>query len=171
MLSSRWPRSPSHGKCSKRFCGSSRSYGRSHHRETFSMSCIQEQPTEGVRPNARENGQINPSTIVRAARAARSQPYLPSGFQGRCKIATLHAGFGVIRGMSVEYEDRPMTDDHYPYPPPRRGTGETLLNELRNLNREMLNLREAIHGGCGLSSEMEGLRKHLCKAVEDLAGC
>jgi hypothetical protein len=28
MLSSRWPRSPSHGKCSKRFCGS---YGRSHH--------------------------------------------------------------------------------------------------------------------------------------------
>ena len=27
-----------------------------------SMSCIQEQPTEGVRPNARENGQIKPST-------------------------------------------------------------------------------------------------------------
>jgi hypothetical protein len=26
-----------------------------------SMSCIQEQPTEGVRPNARENGQIRPS--------------------------------------------------------------------------------------------------------------
>jgi hypothetical protein len=24
------------------------------------MSCIQEQPTEGVRPNARENGQISP---------------------------------------------------------------------------------------------------------------
>src|SRR6266567_268452 len=31
MSPSRWPRSPSHGKCSKRFCGSSRSYGRSHH--------------------------------------------------------------------------------------------------------------------------------------------
>src|SRR5262249_42290138 len=27
-----------------------------------SMSCIQEQPTEGVRPNARENGQIRPWT-------------------------------------------------------------------------------------------------------------
>src|SRR5215467_13173326 len=27
-----------------------------------SMSCIQEQPTERVRPNARENGQIRPST-------------------------------------------------------------------------------------------------------------
>src|SRR5262249_46584571 len=40
MLSSRWPRSPSHGKCSKRYCGSSRSYGRSHHqrqRETFDV--------------------------------------------------------------------------------------------------------------------------------------
>src|SRR5262249_56859039 len=31
MLSSRWPRSPSHGQCSWIFCGSSRSYGRSHH--------------------------------------------------------------------------------------------------------------------------------------------
>ena len=31
MLSSRWPRSPSHGKCSGRFWGSWRSYGRSHH--------------------------------------------------------------------------------------------------------------------------------------------
>jgi len=41
-----------------------------------------------------------PSTIVRATRAAGSQPYLPSGFQGRCKTATLHAGLGVIRGMS-----------------------------------------------------------------------
>src|SRR5262249_15669265 len=27
-----------------------------------SISCIQEQPSEGVRPNARENGQIRPST-------------------------------------------------------------------------------------------------------------
>src|SRR2546429_7515520 len=40
MLSSRWPRSPSHGKCSKRFWGSSRNCGRSHHqrqRETFDI--------------------------------------------------------------------------------------------------------------------------------------
>src|SRR5262245_36381302 len=38
MSSSRWPRSPSHGKCSRRFCGSSRNCGRSHHqrrREAF----------------------------------------------------------------------------------------------------------------------------------------
>src|SRR5215471_14891430 len=31
MLSSKWRRSPSHDKCSRRFCGSSRNYGRSHH--------------------------------------------------------------------------------------------------------------------------------------------
>src|SRR5262245_25848684 len=55
-----------------------------------------------MRPDASENSQINPSTIVRAAGAAGSQPHLASGFQGRCKIATLHAGFGVIRGMSAE---------------------------------------------------------------------
>jgi hypothetical protein len=29
--SPKWPRSPSHGKCCKRFCGSSESCGRSHH--------------------------------------------------------------------------------------------------------------------------------------------
>src|SRR5262249_40683930 len=55
-----------------------------------------------MRPDASENSQITPSTIVRAAGAAGSQPHLASGFQGRCKIATLHAGFGVIRGMSVQ---------------------------------------------------------------------
>src|SRR6516164_7281602 len=38
------------------------------------MSCIQEQPTEGMRPDASENSQISPSTIVRAARAAGSHP-------------------------------------------------------------------------------------------------
>src|SRR5262249_455358 len=40
MSSSRWPRSPSHSKCSKRFCGSSRNSGRSHHQrqhETFDV--------------------------------------------------------------------------------------------------------------------------------------
>jgi len=55
-----------------------------------------------MRPDASKNSQINPSTIVRVARAAGGQPYLPSGFQGRWKIAILHAGFGVIRGMSDE---------------------------------------------------------------------
>jgi hypothetical protein len=43
-------------------------------------SRIQKHPTGGVRPNATENNQINPSTIVRAARAAGSHPHLASGF-------------------------------------------------------------------------------------------
>src|SRR5262245_16006416 len=55
-----------------------------------------------TRSSAIDRRNASPSSIVRAARAAGSQPYLPSGFQGRCKIATLHAGFGVIRGMSDE---------------------------------------------------------------------
>ena len=38
--SSRWPRSPSHGKCSRRFCGSSRSYGRSHHQRQRETSDV-----------------------------------------------------------------------------------------------------------------------------------
>ena len=31
MSPSKWPRSPSHGKCSRRFCGPSQNRGRSHH--------------------------------------------------------------------------------------------------------------------------------------------
>jgi hypothetical protein len=37
-----------------------------------SMSCVQEQPTEGVRPNARENGQIRPSIKRSGYRGAGS---------------------------------------------------------------------------------------------------
>jgi hypothetical protein len=44
-------------------------------------SCAQEQPPEGVCPNARENGQISPSTSVRAARRAGSRLHLASVLQ------------------------------------------------------------------------------------------
>ena len=64
------------------------------------LSRVQEQSTEGRRSDASENSQISPSTIVRAVRAAGSHPHLESGFQGSGKIATIHASFGVIRGMS-----------------------------------------------------------------------
>ena len=37
---SRWPRSPSPGKCSRRFCGSSQNYGRSRHqRQRDTLDC------------------------------------------------------------------------------------------------------------------------------------
>jgi hypothetical protein len=74
MLSSRWPRSPSLGKCSRGFAA---------HRGTAatattsasvkrSMSCIQEQPTEGVRANAREMARSDPRPGVRVTRGAGS---------------------------------------------------------------------------------------------------
>src|ERR1035437_9636826 len=44
-------------------------------------SCVQEQPMGGVRPNASENGQISPSTTVRAARTDGSRPNLTSILQ------------------------------------------------------------------------------------------
>src|ERR1019366_10517591 len=43
----------------------------------------------GVRPNARENGQISTSTTVRAARGAGSRPHLASVFQGSRKSANI----------------------------------------------------------------------------------
>src|SRR6266404_4275240 len=53
-----------------------------------------------MRPDASENSQISPSTIVRAARAAGSHPHLASVLlQGR-KSANIHASSGVIWGMS-----------------------------------------------------------------------
>jgi hypothetical protein len=57
MLSSRWPRSPSHGKCSRRFCGSSRNCGRSHHqrrREAFDGYAFKSSKWEECAPNARK---------------------------------------------------------------------------------------------------------------------
>ena len=60
------------------------------------MSCIQEQPTEGVRPNARENGQIRPSTSVRVTRGAGSGQHLASVLQEGRENANIDAGLGFI---------------------------------------------------------------------------
>ena len=58
--------------------------------------------TEGVRPNARENSQIRPSTIVRAARAAGSHPHLASVLLQGLKSTNIYASSGVIRGIPVD---------------------------------------------------------------------
>jgi hypothetical protein len=58
--------------------------------------------TEGVRPNARENSQIRPSTIVRAARAAGSHPHLASVLLQGLKSANIYASSGVIRGIPAK---------------------------------------------------------------------
>jgi Transposase DDE domain group 1 len=88
-------RSASLGKCSKRFCSSSRSYGRRR-----SMSCIQEQPTAGARRNARENGQIRPSTS-RVTRGAGSGQHLASVLQEGWENANIDAGWRFIWRISV----------------------------------------------------------------------
>jgi hypothetical protein len=64
------------------------------------MSCIQEQPTEGVRPNAGENGQIGHSTTVRAARGAGSGQHLASVLQEGRENANIDAGLGFIWSIS-----------------------------------------------------------------------
>ena len=57
------------------------------------MSCIQEQPTEGVRPNARENGQIRPSS--------RRSGFASVLQEGR-ENANIDAGLGYIWRISVK---------------------------------------------------------------------
>src|SRR5262249_50761369 len=51
--------------------------------------------------DARENGQIRPSTSVRVARAAGSHPHLASVLQQGRKSAKIHVSLGVIRGIPV----------------------------------------------------------------------
>jgi len=79
--------------------------------------------TEGVRPNARENSQIRPSTIVRAARAAGSHPHLASVLLQGLKSANIYATSGVIRGIPVYYQyywDSPAAEDDLAYTKARR---------------------------------------------------
>src|SRR5262249_10397714 len=64
-----------------------------------SMSCIQEQPTEGVRPNARENGQIRPSS--RRSGYAGSSQHLASVLQEGRENANIDAGLGFIWRISA----------------------------------------------------------------------
>src|SRR6476660_8433395 len=58
----RWRRSPSHGKCSRRFCGSLRNYGRRHHqhqRETLDGHAL--------KSNRREECVLMPAKMSRSA--------------------------------------------------------------------------------------------------------
>jgi Transposase DDE domain group 1 len=55
MSPSKWPRSPSHGKCSRRICGSSRNCGRSHHqrwRKTFDGHAFKSNKSEECVPTS-----------------------------------------------------------------------------------------------------------------------
>src|ERR1700720_4663260 len=105
----RWRRSPSHGKCSRRFCGSLRNYGRSHHQH-------QPETLDGhaLKSNRREECVLMPvkiarsalSTIVRAARAAGSHPHLASVLQEGRNSTNIHAGSGVIWGIPAKIRNK-----------------------------------------------------------------
>jgi hypothetical protein len=56
----------------------------------------QEHPTGGVRLNASENSQINPSTIVRAAQGDGSRPNLASVLREGGESANIHVRSGAI---------------------------------------------------------------------------
>src|SRR5262245_30216622 len=104
--SSRWPRSPSHGKCSKRFCGSSRSYGHSHHQrqhEAFDCHAFKSNRQEKCVQMPVKIARSVCSTIVRAARAAGSHPRLASVLQQGRKSANICVSLGVIRAIPAQY--------------------------------------------------------------------
>src|SRR6516164_4234722 len=112
MSSSKWRRSLSHDKCSRRFCGSSRNCGRSHHQrhhEAFDCHASKSNRQEECVQMPVKIAGSDCSTIVRAARAAGSHPHLSSVLQwhldafllGR-NSANICVGLGVIRGILVE---------------------------------------------------------------------
>src|SRR6516164_9193912 len=84
MSPSRWPRSPSHGKCSKRFCSSSRSYGRSHRpRQHEAFDC------HAFKRNRQEECVQMPVKIARSApRASFGLPELLIASTPRVSLAT-----------------------------------------------------------------------------------
>src|SRR5215831_12904080 len=76
MSSSRWPRSPSHGKCCRRFCGSSQNCGRSR-REAFDGYAFKSNRQKECVPNDRKisgstaRPPFGPPVVRVAARSSR----------------------------------------------------------------------------------------------------
>src|ERR1035437_2964171 len=68
----------------------------------------------GVRPNASENGQISPSTTVRAARGDGSCPNLASILPEGRKNANIHASSGIIRGIPGRIQVPKETPEPFP---------------------------------------------------------
>jgi hypothetical protein len=64
-----------------------------------STATIPQQPTGGVRPNARQNDQINPSTTIPTTPGTGSRPQLASMLREGRKSANIHLRSGVIWGI------------------------------------------------------------------------
>src|SRR5262249_20738820 len=84
MSPSRWPRSPSPDRCSRRFCGSSRSYGRSHRpRQHEAFDC------HAFKRNRQEECVQMPVKMARSApRASFGLPELLVASTPRASLAT-----------------------------------------------------------------------------------
>src|SRR6516162_6182358 len=108
MLSSRWPRSPSHDKCSKRFCGSSRNCGRSHHQRQHEMF-----DSHAFKSNRRNECVRMPRKTARSGsqiplgRSGMSEPSTLShlGFQPVQKTPTIHVSSGFIWGIRTQHTE------------------------------------------------------------------
>src|SRR5215471_11640021 len=98
MLSSGWPRSPSHGKCSKRFCGSSRSYGRSHHQRQHEMFDVMHSRATDRRSASKCQGKWPDQTLDQAFGLPEmlvAGQHLASVLQEGRENANIDAGFGI----------------------------------------------------------------------------
>src|SRR5262249_32453746 len=104
MSPSRWPRSPSHGKCSKRFCGSSRNCGRCHHQrqhETFDSHAFKSnRRNECVRMPRKTARSGSQTPLGRSGMSGTIHP-LAAGFQPVQKTPTIHVSSGFIWGIPV----------------------------------------------------------------------
>lgn len=60
----------------------------------------------GVRPNASENGQINPSAAIRAARGADAGPHLATVLREGRKSVNIYASSGFIWRIPVKHRHK-----------------------------------------------------------------
>src|SRR5207244_6914641 len=75
---------------------------RQHKHDIFEYHAYNSNLREGCIPVQGKNGQIRPSTTVRAARGAGSRPHLASALQERRKSANIHASSGGIRRIPAQ---------------------------------------------------------------------
>src|SRR6516162_1976725 len=166
MSSSRWLRSPSHGKCSRRFCGSSRNCGRSHHQrqhETFDSHAFKSNRRNEFVRMPRKTARSGSQTPL-----GRSGPSTLShlGFQPVQKTPTIHVSSGFIWGIPVM-----KTKGHDGGARRVEGTGITdlrpLADSLDTYARQIHSIAEIIR-----SIEEESAEQSTeAKAAENTAPC
>src|SRR5262249_4931009 len=74
------------------------------------MLCIQEQPTEGVRPNPGKMARSDPRPSVRVTRGAGSGQHLASVLQEGRENANIDAGLGFIWRISANRGGSPQRE-------------------------------------------------------------